>query len=224
MEPLLTPPATLVSLPEVALYPVGPRDRSRFEDRCRSADWLIATGYKLSLGDDVVQLAIAIMDRSLEGREFSTQKIIYTAVASLVLASKVLHDDGPVEIATSFTVFDPRKIRDRVNEILVERNFKLLEPWPLLYLPTLCPTGRHLAHYLIEVSLLTGTHLSRHPRDLALAAANLAQRTLGLHTDTTPEFLTRALDTQKILELTSVIRKFKEDDKHLVSTLDIPRA
>ncbi|XP_034654587.1 putative cyclin-A3-1 [Drosophila subobscura] len=149
-------------------------------------NWLHAVHNKLSLRDEVFEMAIGIIDRYLQQvvKEILPSDLNLMGLTALILASKyehprptfiswfLMHTDGG---------FTAEMICDMELQILQTINGDLSRPLPSQFLHCFCMATedfavecQHLAHYYVELALMDTELASVKPSEMAAAALFLA--------------------------------------------------
>ncbi|KAG8440424.1 hypothetical protein GDO86_006249 [Hymenochirus boettgeri] len=163
-------------------------------------DWLIQVHTKFQLLQETLYMAIAILDRFLQGQPIVRSKLQLVGVASLFIASKYEEMYAP-EISDFVYITDntysKAQIREMEIKILKELNFDLGRPLPLHFLrrASRCCNAdvvQHtLAKYLMELTLLDYGMVHFQPSAIAAAALCLTRKVLNVGTwDATLHFYT----------------------------------
>ncbi|KAE8617605.1 hypothetical protein XENTR_v10009135 [Xenopus tropicalis] len=163
-------------------------------------DWLIQVHLKFQLLQETLYMAIAIMDRFLQGQPISRSKLQLVGVTSLFIASKyeeMYYPEISDFVYITDNTYSKAQIREMEMMILKELNFDLGRPLPLNFLrrASKCcsaDAGQHtLAKYFMELTLLDYDMVHFHPSAIAAAALCLTQKVLNIGTwDATLQFYT----------------------------------
>uniref|UniRef100_F6QH53 Cyclin B5 n=1 Tax=Xenopus tropicalis TaxID=8364 RepID=F6QH53_XENTR len=151
-------------------------------------DWLIQVHLKFQLLQETLYMAIAIMDRFLQGQPISRSKLQLVGVTSLFIASKyeeMYYPEISDFVYITDNTYSKAQIREMEMMILKELNFDLGRPLPLNFLrrASKCCSAdaeQHtLAKYLMELTLIDYEMVHFNPSEIAAAALCLSQKILA---------------------------------------------
>lgn len=161
-------------------------------------DWMIALHWKFKLDPETLFLSVALMDRYLSVETVSRQQLQLLGVAVVLVASKY-EDIYPPEVKEFLLATENAYTRRQLLEmevcVLNALEFKLTAPSAWRFLErfvtetSLTDKNRHLAEYLLELSLVE-YHMLRYKASLQAAAAMLiALRAQRKETHWTPNLV-----------------------------------
>ncbi|XP_019359862.1 PREDICTED: G2/mitotic-specific cyclin-B2 isoform X2 [Gavialis gangeticus] len=170
--------------------------RSRYLDgkeingrmRAILVDWLIQVHSRFQLLQETLYMCVGIMDRFLQSRLVSRNRLQLAGVTALFLASKyeeIFCPDIADFVYITDNAYTTAQIREMEVTILRELNFDLGRPLPLHFLRRASKAGeadaeQHtLAKYLMELTLVDYDMVHHHPSEIAAAALCLSQQVLG---------------------------------------------
>jgi len=144
-------------------------------------DWMIALHWKFKLDPETLYLSVALMDRYMSVETVSRQQLQLLGVAVVLVASKY-EDIYPPEVKEFLLATENAYTRRQLLEmevcVLNALEFKLTAPSAWRFLERfvietpLTDRNRHLAEYLLELSLVE-YHMLRYKASLQAAAATL---------------------------------------------------
>ncbi|XP_019389012.1 PREDICTED: G2/mitotic-specific cyclin-B2 isoform X2 [Crocodylus porosus] len=151
-------------------------------------DWLIQVHSRFQLLQETLYMCVGIMDRFLQSRLVSRNRLQLAGVTALFLASKyeeIFCPDIADFVYITDNAYTTAQIREMEVTILRELNFDLGRPLPLHFLRRASKAGeadaeQHtLAKYLMELTLVDYDMVHHHPSEIAAAALCLSQQVLG---------------------------------------------
>lgn len=150
-------------------------------------DWLVDVHLRFKLLDETLYLTLNLIDRYLERRQVSRQKLQLVGVSAMLIACKYEEIYSP-EIRDFVYVTDKAYSREEVLEtegnILSALGFNLTFTSALRFLDRYCQVHdaekrtQMLARYLVELSLVEYRTLRYTPSNIAASALYLASKIL----------------------------------------------
>lgn len=144
-------------------------------------DWMLALHWKFKLAPETLFLAVALMDRYMSVETVSRQQLQLLGITVVLIASKY-EDIYPPEVKefllAAENAYTRRQVLEMEVNVLNALEFKLTAPsaWGFLERfiqeTSLTDQNRHLAEYLLELSLIE-YHMLRYKASLQAAAAML---------------------------------------------------
>jgi hypothetical protein len=151
-------------------------------------DWLIDVHKKYKCKPNTLFLAVAFTDRYLERRVTQRQHLQLVGVAGMLVAAK-FEELSPPSVTDFVYVCDRAYSRDELCamevSMLTQLCFNVCQPTAFDFMDRFSSVNgcsdrqRHLAHYLLELTLVRPLHLQHLPSCLAAAAVAAASRLAG---------------------------------------------
>jgi len=155
------------------------------EMRAILVDWLVDVHRKYRCKSSTLFLTVALLDRFLATQVIDRKRLQLLGVAAMLVAAKFEERNPPrvkdfVHITDN--TYSADEIRDMEVVVLTALDFEVCQPTALDFLHGLVEANRssdtekHLAQYLLELTLLREMQLQHLPCMLAASAVSLAAR------------------------------------------------
>lgn len=151
-------------------------------------DWLVDVHKKYKCKPTTLFLAVALTDRYLERCVTQRRHLQLVGVAGMLVAAK-FEEQFPPSVKDFVQVTDRTYSRGEIvameASMLTQLGFQVCQPTAFDFMDRLCRVNgcsdlqRHLAHYLLELTLVRALHLQHLPSRLAAAAVAAASRLAG---------------------------------------------
>lgn len=150
-------------------------------------DWLVQVHMRFHLLQETLYLTVAIIDRFLQEKEVSRNRLQLVGVTSMLIASKYEEmyapEIGDFEYITD-NAYQKSDIRKMECLILKTLDFNLGRPLPLHFLRRNSKAGEvdatkhNLAKYLMELTIVDYDMVHIHPSEIAAAALCMSMKLL----------------------------------------------
>lgn len=148
-------------------------------------DWLVSVQQKYKLRAETLFLAVSLTDRYLELKVTARRNLQLLGITSLLIAAKY-EEIHPPHVADFVNVTDKAYSKDEIVKmevlILEALNFQICTPTPMSFLDRYAQVNgcteshKHLAQYLLELSVVDFNMVKYTPSHLAAAAVLLSNK------------------------------------------------
>lgn len=213
-----------------------------FEMRSLLVDWVISCHERISLTDDTLHLTIFLIDRFLNGRSISTNKLQLVGITALFIASKyeeVVCPDLNSFVILADRVYSETEIKKAEKYMLYSLNYDIQFVNPLFFLRRVSKANnyenktRKMAKYFLELMTLHRSFYSFKKSVLGTTSMYLSRKICQTDTNKNIFFMYSKLDRSEIKdcfnELVKLIfaepqyanleAKYSKESMHYVNTL-----
>jgi len=153
-------------------------------------DWLVSVSQKYKLKSETLFLAVSLTDRYLDKSATARQQLQLVGITSLLIAAK-FEEIHPPKVEALVWVCDKAYSKEEVVKmevvLLSALDFQICTPTSVHFLERYqsvnecTETHRHLAQYLLELTLMDYDMIKYQPSHLAAAAVLLSNKLLRCH-------------------------------------------
>ncbi|ELA41204.1 uncharacterized protein VICG_01803 [Vittaforma corneae ATCC 50505] len=187
-----------------------------FEMRSLLVDWVIATHEKLNLCDDTLHFSIFLIDRFLNGRSISTNKLQLVGITALFIASKieeVICPDLNSFVLLTENNFSEIEIKKAEKYMLYSLDYDIKYVNPLYFLRRVSKANnyekksRKMAKYFLELMTLYQEFYNFKKSIVCTAAMYLARKICQSDINKNLFFMYSKLDRDAIKECFDLLVK-----------------